>query len=239
MTVQEITSHGECPYFEGRSSLTSYRHTPTPNTHYATHHMITGWRRFAGTTFRPVCPDCEKCESVRIVALDRPFSKSEKRIIKANDDLVIDISSPQATQAHLDLYHEFHLFRHENRSWDEPSMTLEEYEDQFVSYAGDFGLEARYYEGETLVCVDLFDMGSDGLSSVYCYWKPTAAKRSLGSFSLLWQLILAQRLSLPYVYLGYVMEESHSLRYKYRFKPLQRLVNRPQDHEEAKWEDIT
>ena len=53
---------------------------------------------------------------------------------------------------------------------------------------------------------------------------PAAARRSLGSWAILWLVTRAQALSLPFVYLGYWVPESRKMSYKSRFRPSEVLV---------------
>jgi arginine-tRNA-protein transferase len=70
----------------------------------------------------------------------------------------------------------------------------------------------------------LTDWLSDGLSAVYSFFEPAAARRSLGSWAILWLIQRAQALGLPYVYLGYWVPESRKMAYKSRFRPSEVLI---------------
>ena len=49
-------------------------------------------------------------------------------------------------------------------------------------------------------------------------------RQSLGTYSILWQIAEAQRRRLPYIYLGYWIEESRKMRYKTDFQPIEGLL---------------
>jgi arginine-tRNA-protein transferase len=63
----------------------------------------------------------------------------------------------------------------------------------------------------------------DGLSLVYSFYDPDLARRSLGSFIVLDNLIQAAMNELPHVYLGYWVPGSEKMTYKLRFSPLEIL----------------
>ena len=58
-----------------------------------------------------------------------------------------------------------------------------------------------------------------GLSAMYTFFSPTEARRSLGTYAVLWQVHRARELGLPHVYLGYWIRESPKMAYKDRFRP--------------------
>ena len=75
-----------------------------------------------------------------------------------------------------------------------------------------------------LVGACLTDQQADGLSMIYSFFEPDYEQRpGLGTFIILDHIVRAGRASLPYVYLGYWVEESKRMAYKSRFRPLERL----------------
>ncbi len=78
--------------------------------------------------------------------------------------------------------------------------------------------EFRDHTG-VLQAVCLYDQLRRGLSGVYTFFEPDATKRSLGSYMILWLIARATALALPYVYLGYWIEDCAKMSYKTRFRP--------------------
>jgi arginine-tRNA-protein transferase len=73
----------------------------------------------------------------------------------------------------------------------------------------------------TLIAACLMDQLGDGLSAVYSYFDPSLPPRSLGTYVILWMVEEARRRGLPYVYLGFWIENSPKMAYKGRFRPLE------------------
>src|SRR5258708_26834742 len=84
-------------------------------------------------------------------------------------------------------------------------------------------LEFCYREpGGRLLAVGICDVGPESLSSVYFYFDPIDAGRSLGTFGVLCEIELAVKLQLPPYYLGYWVPHCGAMEYKSAFRPNER-----------------
>ena len=80
--------------------------------------LLHGWRRFGYTMFRPACPSCRMCQSLRVsVATFRPNS-SLRRVWNRNQGKVtVRVGAPALSQDRLDLWARFHRHGHETKGW--------------------------------------------------------------------------------------------------------------------------
>jgi arginine-tRNA-protein transferase len=175
-----------------------------------------GWRRFGHTVFRPACPSCRKCQSLRVPVASFARRRTLGRVWKANaGTVVIDIGEPSVSPESRALYEKFHRYQHHAKGWPAPE---EDGADAF--FPNPFPTEEwRYRLDGRLVAVGYVDVLPDGLSAIYCFHDPDERRRSLGTFNVLSIIEDARRRALPWVYLGYYVEGCRSVEYKARFSP--------------------
>lgn len=233
--LRECALDEKCAYLNDEEQTTHYKVISECSSTYCDHLISRGWRRFGTMFFRPVCAECTACESLKIDVNNYRFSRSEKRILRKNSDLRVIIRRPSMTREHLDLFVRYHHYMHLKRGWEEQAVTPRNYYSSFVQGFSDFGYEVLYFDDKKLVGVDLIDLLPSGISSIYFYYDPDYAHRSLGKYSLLRQIKLAQEQALPWIYLGYFVQGCQSLEYKREYTPLLQLNGRPSEEEDAVW----
>jgi len=227
----------DCAYIPGNKVRMNYKYVSKASKKFATAVIARGWRRFGKYFFHPICSGCNECKSIRIDATNYHYTKSQKRSIKRNADTQIIIQKPSLTDAHLYLYNKYHSFKHEKDQWQHRNISQREYHENFVDGAHDFGREVLYIKDDRLIGVDLIDVLDDGISSIYFYYDPDYANLSLGTFSLLYQIQLAQVLNLPWIYLGYWVDGCKAFAYKPKFQPQELLDGFPHVSQEPEWEE--
>lgn len=180
-----------------------------------------GFRRSQTWLYRPSCPGCRACVPVRIVVAGFVPSRRFKKVLARNADLSIQCVPPRATEEQFALFHRYQMGRHPDGGM--AQMGRADFDAMIEDAAqGTFVAELRYPDG-TLAAASLTDRLEDGLSGVYKFFAPDAARRSLGTFIVLWHAMKAAALQLPHVYLGYWIAGSRTMAYKAQFAPLEVL----------------
>ena len=213
----------DCAYLPEKKVRMRYKYVMEPTKEFCSAVIKRGWRRFGKYYFHPTCNGCNECKSLRIDVENFKYSRSQRRVLKRNQDTKIIIQKPTISQMHLDLYKRYHTFKSQKDGWSQKSISYSEYHENFVDGAMDFGKEVLYIVDEKLVGVDLIDILDDGISAIYFFYDPDYPKLSLGTYSLLYQIELAKLLNLKYIYLGYWVDGCKAFAYKTKFKPLEKL----------------
>jgi leucyl-tRNA---protein transferase len=186
--------------------------------------MSQGWRRFGMTLFRPRCPACQACRSVRILVDRFRPNRSQRRVEKLNgSEIRLQIGTPAITAPKLELYDRYHAFQSEAKGWPEHApWDPSSYVESFVNNPFPT-LEFSYYLSDRLVGVGYVDDLPGALSAIYFIYDPELRARSLGTWNVLAILSFAAARKVPYLYLGYFVAGCRSMEYKIRFGPYQLL----------------
>jgi leucyl-tRNA---protein transferase len=181
-----------------------------------------GFRRSHSIAYAPACPGCKACVPVRVAATEFRRRRSLGRIWRQNEDLIAIKVPARASTEQYELFARYQQSRHSGS--DMALMGFYEYSAMIEDSPIDtFLVEYRDASG-ALCAVCLTDRTSDGLSAVYSFFETSKARDGLGNYVVLWLIEQAQRLELPYVYLGYWIENSPKMAYKARFQPLEQLI---------------
>lgn len=203
-----------CPYLPGRDSrlvaLRPSRLTPRLYELF----LELNFRRLSDLVYRPACESCRECRQLRVdVRRFRP-RRSQRRCLARNRDVVAVVGRPQPSDEKHALYQRYLQARHDGAM----SGSTEEFR-EFLHAAPAMTLEVVYRVEGRLVGAGIFDVLREGLSAVYCYFDPELARRSPGTFNVLWLVEEARRRALPWLYLGYYVAGSPTMAYKADFRP--------------------
>ena len=192
-----------------------------------------GWRRFGGMLFRPQCPACQACQTLRVDVANFQPNRSQRRALHANqNDIEVRVGLPSVSRAKLKLYDRFHELQTDRKGWPEhPAKDAASYRESFV-HNPEFTEEHGYFLADRLVGVGYADRLADSMSAIYFFYDPDLRQRSLGTFNVLRLLEECSRRHYAYLYLGYYVHGCRSLEYKANFKPNQVL------HPDGQWRDF-
>jgi arginine-tRNA-protein transferase len=227
-----------CGYLTDREATMEYRVMTEVSPGELEWMLVRGWRRFGHLYFRPACPGCTECVSLRIPVDQFTPTKSQKRARRRCDHLHVVTRSPVVDDERLALYHAWHEMREKSRGWRVSRIGVEEYTRTFAE-PHPCAREMDYYDGDRLIGVGLIDETPSALSSIYFFYHPDVRELGIGIASVLFEMEYAQQRGLAHLYLGYRVRECPSTSYKSQFKPHDLLTARPAFHEAPTWRAAT
>jgi arginine-tRNA-protein transferase len=228
-----VTAPQPCPYLPGRLERKLFTHLTHDKPAALIDNLLRGgFRRSQNIAYMPYCEGCQACVSVRVLVDGFTPTRSMRRVMDANSDLVARRIESTPTSEQYALFRAYIDERHADGGM--ADMTVLDYammvEDSIIdTFMTEYRLKpdplahpssAR----QPLVAAALCDRLSDGISMVYSFFEPEASRRGLGTFMILDHIEHARRLGLPYVYLGYWISGSTKMSYKRRFQPQQQLT---------------
>jgi arginine-tRNA-protein transferase len=187
--------------------------------------MAEGFRRSGEQSYRPYCPNCSACQSIRVLINNFSPSKSQKRSLKRNAHFTIK-QSDTLRDYYYPLYENYINTLHQDGSMYPANV------EQFESFLSSKLTTQLFIEtwcvvnGETqLICVAVTDVLSNALSAVYTFYHPDFKPQGLGRFSILTQIDVCRQLDLPYLYLGYQIDDCQKMNYKNSYFPHERFIS--------------
>ena len=213
-----------CPYLEGKVARMPLRMPLTKITPAeADLRLAQGHRRTGEFIYQTHCPDCKACEPLRIDVSDFRFSRNHRRVINRGDrKFDQQINEVRGDQLRTDLFNRHR--RERNLAKRDTDIDVDEYIWGFVKSCFD-SFEMTYWVDDQLVAVAVCDLGLRSMSAVYTFYDPSINKDSVGTYSILKQIQLAQTKQLRFLYLGYYVDGCSHMNYKSRFKPNDRLID--------------
>lgn len=223
-----ITPSAPCPYLHGRTERKVFSYLRGENAP-TTNALLTrrGFRRSQNIIYLPACEGCSACVPVRIVVDEFDVTRSRRRTLTKNADVVRKVTGPRATGEQFSVLRGYLDARHDQGGM--AGMTVLDYASMVEETNVDTLMtEYRVRDADTgeskLIAAALTDRLTDGLSMVYSFFEVDEADRSLGRYMILDHVSLARELGLPYVYLGYWVQGSSKMEYKTQFQPLEKLT---------------
>lgn len=185
------------------------------------HLLADGWRHF-GTQFFRYNLNVYKDEIVRVMPLRIDLSrfelsKSQRRVLRTNSDLVSEIGPAIVTD-------EVHrLFDRHKQRFDHgvPDSIYDFISREPQSIPCETWQIAVRDEGNKLIAVSYFEVGSTSTSAIYGCFEPIEHRRSLGIFTMLKVIVHSQNLGKRYYYHGYAYDAPSFYDYKKRFSAVE------------------
>jgi len=192
-----------------------------PNQGLYSHLVRLGFRRSGEQVYLPRCPACQACVPLRVPVAAFESSRSQRRVWRRNQDLDVCLTDAGYNDEQFDLFRRYIGDKHRNGGMDNPGV------DDYLGFLLARGVDTHFIEfrfRQRLVAVAVTDLLDDGLSAVYTFYDMDMARRSLGVFTLLWQIDHCRERGLEHIYLGYWIEACRKMRYKQYFRPCQILT---------------
>jgi arginyl-tRNA--protein-N-Asp/Glu arginylyltransferase len=204
-----------CPYLPDRQArMRGFRAQALPGALYHAL-MDRGFRRNGDVFYAMACDDCRQCVPLRVPVATFAPTRSQRRAWRRNHDVELRVQRPQFTPAKWELY------RHYLQAQHGTSASGEDAADFAASLYADVvdTREATYWLGDRLVAVTILDVCAASVSSVYHWFDPAEARRSLGVFSVLAEIAWTAQQRIPHYYLGYWIEGAPTMHYKADYGP--------------------
>ena len=202
-----VTAPQPCPYLAGRLERKLFTHLTHDKPPALVDNLLKGgFRRSQNIAYMPYCEGCQACVSVRVLVDEFEPTRSMRRVLEANSDLVARRLQATPTSEQYSLFRAYIDARHADGGM--ADMTVLDYammvEDSIIdTFMTEYRLRARAggqgaADKQPLMAVALCDRLSDGISMVYSFYDPEAAKRGLGTYMILEHIAYAKRLGVPY-----------------------------------------
>lgn len=175
------------------------------------------------------CANCKACVPSRINVNNFKPSRSQKRAMRRNNDLLIEVTPRHAQSLvlplgndHFNLFQYYQKLRHKH--WNMAKYNAPHFFNSFQHY--DLLLEITDPMSGSLQSFAIFSEGQDFLNGIGHFYDPTAAaSRSLGHFTILSALEYCQMVGIDYLYLGSWVKDSMKLGYKSRYSGFELMTD--------------
>jgi arginine-tRNA-protein transferase len=207
-----------CSYLPGRTAVDEFGTTRRLDPALYERMMNLGFRRSGRIVYRPMCDGCRECVPLRVKVADFRLSRSQGRVLRRNADVSVRVDAPQASDEKYRIFREYLQYQHNGAMgdgredfelflYDSPTDTRE----MVLSVAG------------RVVGAGIIDVCPACVSSVYFYFDPAHARRSLGVFSTLMEIDWCRRIGVPCWYAGFYVRDCERMNYKAGFRPYELL----------------
>lgn len=182
--------------------------------------LANAWRHFGSHFFRynfgMYENEIRRVIPLRIRIADLTPSKSQRRVLRRNDDLDVAIGPYNVTRETHDLFE-----RHKLRFKSGVPNSIYDFIAQHPASSPTELLEITARRNGKLVAVSFFDLAKHSVSAIYGCFDPDETKCSLGIFTMLKVIEYARELRFKFYYHGYAYEGSSFYDYKKSFSAIE------------------
>jgi arginine-tRNA-protein transferase len=175
-----------------------------------------GWRHFGRHFFRYSLFLGENrmhwVQPIRVDLRRVVRSASQRRILRRNEDLDVNVGKPVNDAEHQDLF-----LRHRARFSDNVPDDLANFLGEDLEQYPCPMVEITARRNGVLVAASYLDVGATCASSVYALFDPAEARRSLGIATMLWEIRHAVERGCSHYHPGYAFHEPSEMDYKKQF----------------------
>ena len=218
-----LNQEHDCGYLDNRIEQSAFVH-PDCSLSIPVYSQLLehGFRRSGDMVYKPLCQQCSACIPVRIAVNDFRPSRSQKRVLRNQGLISVKVKPQSLEQNHYELYLKYQQARHTGGG-----MADSDPEDyyNFLSSTWCNCLFVEFHIDDALVAVAILDQINNALSAVYTFFDPEYSQFSLGTYAVLWEIQYAQKMQLPWLYLGYWIKDCQKMSYKSNFRPFQAFID--------------
>lgn len=178
--------------------------------------LADAWRHFGEHFFRYSLgvyrDEIRRVIPLRIRLADFQLSKSQRRNLRNNNDLRVEIHPIKITPESDDLFH-----RHKQRFDHGVPASVYDFLSPEPAAIPCEAREIAVYDNDKLVAVSYFDIGLTTTSGIYAAFDPDESARGLGIFTMLKENEFSIDAGKEFYYQGYAYEGESFYDYKKRF----------------------
>ena len=213
----------DCSYLpDARESLKGVMVRGMPN---GLHSLFiqSGFRHSGNFFYLPACSSCRACLPLRVPVAMFKASKKQRHIWNKNSDIEVRVMRPMPSPEKYEMYCRYLAFQHAKAK--EETDGYDSFR-RFLYMRHESSAEIEYWLDEHLVGITIADIIPGGaLSSVYHFFDPAYASRSIGVFSVLAEIRLCSSYDIPYYYLGFWIKACRKMVYKAQYRPNEVLLD--------------
>lgn len=216
LSPPRLSPEEKCPYIEGELARHEFFLATEVDAKEFDTCLSQGFRKFGIYFFRPNCQTCQRCRPLRVRCIDFEASKSQKRVLKKNEDISVKFKPLIYREEIYQLFVKHSRIRF-NQDEDKPGSREDFIQTHFTPSTP--AILSEFFLEDKLIAVGFLDLSENAVSSVYFIYDPDYDKRSLGIYGALKEIEFARSEKKDFYYLGYYIAENRSMNYKNQFRP--------------------